>query len=146
MSETIGKSKNVGSGKGNVTEQAPTGPSLQAFPCILCFSSSLKYRDNSTWCTVPELFCCCENPHQKEGDIYLMIGEHRAPGLLELRTNNVNPCDITWLPHHWLIRELCTSWDIPLTLVLKMLCCNPGSSEHLRVGATCLPAINLSLP
>ena len=29
----------------------------QAFSHILCFSSSLKYLDNSIWCTVPKLFC-----------------------------------------------------------------------------------------
>ena len=42
MSKTIGKSKCVGSGKGNVTEQAPMGPSQQAFPHILCFSFSQR--------------------------------------------------------------------------------------------------------
>ena len=33
----------------------------QAFPYILCSSSSLKYLDNSIWCTFPELFCRCES-------------------------------------------------------------------------------------
>ena len=32
------------------------------FPHVLCFSSSLKYLDNSMWCTFPELFYRNKNP------------------------------------------------------------------------------------
>ena len=46
---------------------------------ILCFTFSLKYldivgiiSDNSVWCTFPELFYRCWNPHQMEDINYLM--------------------------------------------------------------------------
>ena len=49
------------------------GSGSRYFPHILCFSSSLKYLDNSIWGTFPELFYRCETPpHQVEDVNYLM--------------------------------------------------------------------------
>ena len=80
---------------------------------ILCFSSSLKYPDNSIWCTCPELFHRCENlPPNRRCELYNDL-QHVAPrppgtqGLIML--NRV----ITFLlsHHHQPIRELCVSWS-----------------------------------
>ena len=44
------------------------GPSRgRSFPHILCFSFSLKYTDNSIWCTFPEIFYRCQPPHAPNG-------------------------------------------------------------------------------
>ena len=114
-----------------VTEQDPKGPSWdRPLPHILCFGSSLKYLDNSIWCTFPELFYRYENPHQMEEINYLMIMSMWPPGLPAPKDYNMNPCDTALLPHYQSIRELCTSWSHTLgcpalAWPLKMLCWNP---------------------
>ena len=68
------------------------GPSWgQGFPHILCFSSSLKYLDNSIWCIFPELVCRCENPPPKGRCWLLDDCEHVAPGLLEPKDWSCEP-------------------------------------------------------
>ena len=71
-----------------------------------------------------------------------------------LKTDTVNPCDTTLLPHHQPIKELCMSWSHTLrppslTWLLKMLCQNPLESlGFLKAWATIPlhdPALNLSL-
>ena len=113
----------------------------QGFPHSLCFSSSLKYLccllpkscltlatpwtvvhqaplsrgfDNSIWCTFPVLFCRCKPPpllQPVEGANYLMTLSPYTQAFWNLKTDKVNPCDPTLLPHHQPVRELCTSWS-----------------------------------
>ena len=54
-------------------------------PHTLCFSSSLKYLDNSMGCRFPEWFCRCETlpPLPRQMEELFDDREHIAPGLLE---------------------------------------------------------------
>lgn len=76
----------------------------QAFLHILCFSSCLKYLDNSIFDA--KFLSCFEDtksPYQMEE---LLDGqEHRAPASW---TDKANPCDTPLLLHQP-VRELCTS-------------------------------------
>ena len=88
------------------------GPQGKAFPCMLCFRSSLKYLDNGIWCTFPELFCRCKKPsslQQREGVKYLKILNTKPQASWSLKIGKA--CDISLLPHHQPVREPCTSWS-----------------------------------
>ena len=84
----------------------------QAFPCILCFSSSLKYLGNGIWCTFPELFCRCKKPsclQQRGGVKYLKTLNTKPQASWSLKIGKA--CDISLLPHYLPVREPCTSWS-----------------------------------
>ena len=103
------------------------------FPHVLCFSSSLKYLDNSIWCTFPKLFYRNKNPTKWK---MLTTWWHWPQVYWSLRIDHVNPCDTTLLPQHQSIRELCTSWLYtlwhPLTWPLKMLCWTVYNSQDME--------------
>ena len=70
-----------------------TGP----FPHTLCFSTSLKYLDNSIWCTFPELFYKCENPHPITTKWKRLTtwwqSAHSPLASQSLGIDNLDPCD-----------------------------------------------------
>ena len=85
----------------SVTKQDPG----QAFPHILCFSSSPKYLYINIWCTFLHCFANVKNnnkkpkpPLQQKEDVdYLRTMGTQPQASWSLRTDNVNPCD-TILP------------------------------------------------
>ena len=82
------------------------------FPPYPLLNSSLKYLGNSNLMHIPELFCRGENHHQVGEINYLMIMNKQPPDLhSKSRIDKVNPCNITLLPHHQPIRELCSKWS-----------------------------------
>ena len=98
------------------------------FHYILCFSSSLKYPDNSIWWTCPELFPRCENlpPNRCELHNDLQHIAPRPPGtqgliMLNPMTLSCYPTTISqsenyaWADH--------IPWDsLPSPGILKILC------------------------
>ena len=100
-----------------VTEKDPmcleVGAGEQDFPHILCFSSSLKLLDNSSWCSFPESFHRCQQTSlTPTNGGCLLLDDHKATDscLWSLRTYNVNPCDTTFATSLSASRELCTNW------------------------------------
>ena len=91
----------------------PPGAFLgQPFWHFLCFSSSLKYPDNSIGCIFPELFCRCIKPPPLQQMVevnYLMTMSPWPQASWSLRTVGINPFDTTLLPHHQL--ENCAQAD-----------------------------------
>ena len=79
---------------------------------------------------------------------------HSPQASWSLRTDNVNPCDTTLLPHHQWVRELCMSWSHSLRphlphLAFKNVWPNTSGSSGLLGQKPPVssygPAINLSL-
>ena len=81
----------------------------QGFPPILCSSSSLKYPDNSIWCTFPGLFDQREKKppllQQTEDVNYLRTKSIQPQASWSLRPGNVTPCDTILLLLHQAVRE-----------------------------------------
>ena len=80
----------------------------QPLPHTLCFSSFLKYLDNSFWCTFPELLTWKPSPNGR----YEVLNDHEdiAPRSTAHSPGNCGHCDncpIILPP----IRELCMSWS-----------------------------------
>lgn len=71
---------------------------------VLCFSFSLKERDDSIWCIYPGLFGRCWDPHQMEEISMFPLESGWNQEIFE-----TTYC-LFILPHHQLIRELCMSW------------------------------------
>ena len=85
-------------------------PALQADSLPAELPGKTYWIDDSIWCTFPELLCRYGNPPPNGRCELFDDQEHTPQGSRSLRTDKVNPCDITLFPHYYPVRELCTSW------------------------------------
>lgn len=125
----------------------------QAFPHILCCSSSLKNKITALDTHFLSCFADVKTLHQMEDVNYLRTMNHQPQASCSLRTNRVNPCDLTISQTENCAQadhKLCNHPTLLPSFLRKCFAKGfpPGTSELFRARITCVlrrPTTSLSL-